>query len=239
MTARRRACPFPPGYTLRGEKHARLGRGRERSSRSRRSSCRRRSRRAPRCWSRSPIAASATPTCTSGKAITTSAAARGCRSKDRGVTLPLAMGHEIVGRVVKLGPDAKGRESRRSAHRLSLARLRHSARSAWPRRTTCASSRAQPRRLPEGGYGTHVIAPHPRHLVDPGKLDPAVAATYACSGITVYSAIKKAMPLPPDEPIVVVGAGGLGMNAIAVLKALKHQQHRRRSMSARRSATRR
>ena len=28
--------------------------------------------------------------------------------KDRGVTLPLAMGHEIVGRVVKLGPDAKG-----------------------------------------------------------------------------------------------------------------------------------
>ena len=27
---------------------------------------------------------------------------------DRGVTLPLAMGHEIVGRVVKLGPDAKG-----------------------------------------------------------------------------------------------------------------------------------
>jgi alcohol dehydrogenase/propanol-preferring alcohol dehydrogenase len=30
-----------------------------------------------------------------------------------------------------------------------------------------------------GGYGTHVVAPHPRHLVDPGALDPAVAATYA------------------------------------------------------------
>src|SRR5262249_10932785 len=27
---------------------------------------------------------------------------------DRGVVLPLAMGHEVVGRVVKLGPDAKG-----------------------------------------------------------------------------------------------------------------------------------
>ena len=74
-----------------------------------------------------------------------------------------------------------------------------------------------------GGYGTHVIAPHPRHLIDPGTVDPAVAATYACSGITVYSAIKKVMPLPPDAPIVVVGAGGLGMNAIAVLKALKHR----------------
>src|SRR6202044_2640943 len=27
---------------------------------------------------------------------------------DRGVVLPLAMGHEIIGRVVKLGPDARG-----------------------------------------------------------------------------------------------------------------------------------
>jgi len=74
-----------------------------------------------------------------------------------------------------------------------------------------------------GGYGSHVVAPHPRHLVDPGTLDPAVAATYACSGITVYSAIKKAMPLPSNEAIVLVGAGGLGLNAVAVLKALKHQ----------------
>jgi alcohol dehydrogenase/propanol-preferring alcohol dehydrogenase len=73
-----------------------------------------------------------------------------------------------------------------------------------------------------GGYGTHVLAPHPRHLVDPGTLDPAVAATYACSGITVYSAIKKVMPMASDEPIVVVGAGGLGLNAIVVLKALGH-----------------
>jgi alcohol dehydrogenase, propanol-preferring len=28
--------------------------------------------------------------------------------KDRGLVLPLAMGHEIVGRVAKLGPDATG-----------------------------------------------------------------------------------------------------------------------------------
>ena len=74
-----------------------------------------------------------------------------------------------------------------------------------------------------GGYATHVVAPHPRHLVDPGKLDPAIAATYACSGITVYSAIKKVMPLPPDEPVVLVGAGGLGLQAIAVLKAMGHR----------------
>ena len=74
-----------------------------------------------------------------------------------------------------------------------------------------------------GGYGTHVVAPHPRHLIDPGNIDPAVAATYACSGITVYSAIKKVMPIKPTEPIVLIGAGGLGLNAIKLLKALGHQ----------------
>jgi len=68
-----------------------------------------------------------------------------------------------------------------------------------------------------------VVAPHPRHLVDPGTLDPALAATYACSGITVYSAIRKVMPLPPDEPVVLVGAGGLGLSAVAVLRALGHR----------------
>ncbi len=141
--------------------------------------------------------------------------------KDRGVTLPLAMGHEIVGRVVKLGPQASGVKP--GDRRIVFP---------WIGCGTCARCLAEednmcltPRSIgvyQHGGYATHVLAPHPRHLVDPGTLDPAVAATYACSGITVYSAIRKVMPLPPDEAIVVVGAGGLGLNAIAVLKALGH-----------------
>lgn len=142
--------------------------------------------------------------------------------KDRGVPLPLAMGHEIVGRVAKLGPDATG---------VKVGDLRivypwlgcgHCEKCLAEEDNMCLT----PRSLgvyANGGYGTHVIAPHPRHLIDPGKVDPAVAATYACSGITVYSAIKKAMPMSPDEPIVLVGAGGLGLNAIAILKAMGHR----------------
>lgn len=143
--------------------------------------------------------------------------------KDRGVALPLAMGHEIVGRVAKLGPDAKG---------VKVGDLRIVF--PWLGCGTCETCLNEEDNMctvaarslgvyQNGGYGTHVIAPHPRHLVDPGTLDPAVAATYACSGITVYSAIKKAMPIPPTEAIVLVGAGGLGLNAVAVLKAMKHQ----------------
>ncbi len=143
--------------------------------------------------------------------------------KDRGVVLPLAMGHEIVGRVTKLGPDATG---------VKVGDLRIVF--PWLGCGTCETCLAEEDNMcvkaarslgvfQNGGYGTHVVAPHSRHLVDPGTLDPAVAATYACSGITVYSAIKKIMPIAAHEPVVLVGAGGLGLNAIAVLRALKHQ----------------
>ncbi|MGI4798410.1 MAG: alcohol dehydrogenase [Janthinobacterium lividum] len=142
--------------------------------------------------------------------------------KDRGVVLPLAMGHEIVGRVVKLGPDASG---------VAVGDIRIVY--PWLGCGTCDRCLAEEDNMclvsralgvfQNGGYATHVLAPASRHLVDPGTLDPALAATYACSGITVYSAINKVMPMAPDKPIVVVGAGGLGLAAIAVLKALGHQ----------------
>ena len=142
--------------------------------------------------------------------------------KDRGVVLPLAMGHEIVGRVLQLGPDATGVDigSRKIVY-------------PWVGCGVCAACLADednmcltPKSLgvfQNGGYATHVLAPHPRHLVDPGTLDPALAATYACSGITVFSAVRKVMPMPPDEPLLLVGAGGLGLSALALLRALGHR----------------
>ena len=101
--------------------------------------------------------------------------------KDRGVVLPLAMGHEIVGRVVKLGPEAEG---------VAVGDLRivfpwlgcgHCDRCLAEEDNMCLVSRALGV-FQNGGYATHVVAPHARHLVDPGTLDPALAATYACSG---------------------------------------------------------
>jgi len=62
--------------------------------------------------------------------------------------------------------------------------------------------------------------PHPRHLFDIGKLTPAQAAPLACSGVTTYSALKKVGPVLKDEPVVIIGAGGLGLMAIALHKAM-------------------
>jgi propanol-preferring alcohol dehydrogenase len=142
--------------------------------------------------------------------------------KDRGLVLPIAMGHEIVGRVVKLGPEATGVKVGDLRIVYPWVGCGHCAACLNDEDNMCLA----PRSLgvyQNGGYATHVVAPHPRHLIDPGTLDPTVAATYACSGITVFSAIKKVMPIAPDEAIVLVGAGGLGLNAIAILQAMRHR----------------
>jgi len=146
------------------------------------------------------------------------------RLAERGVTLPMAMGHEIVGRVVKWGPEAEGQGLAVGQTRIVFP---------WVGCGVCARCLAEDDNMcvqgkalgvfQNGGYATHVLAPEPRHLVDPGDIDHALAATYACSGITVFSAINKVMPMPPDQPIVLVGAGGLGLQAIAVLKAMGHR----------------
>lgn len=146
------------------------------------------------------------------------------RLTDRGVVLPLAMGHEIVGRVVKLGPEAAGQGSKVGDLRVVYP---------WVGCGRCAVCQKDeenmclsPRSLgvyQNGGYATHVLATHVKHLIDIEGVDPALAATYACSGVTVYSAINKLMPLDPKDPVVLVGAGGLGLNAIAILKAMGHQ----------------
>lgn len=140
---------------------------------------------------------------------------------ERGVVLPRAPGHEIVGRVAKLGPAATG---------VGVGDLRIVF--PWLGCGTCTLCRngddnmcMTPNAigvLQDGGFGDQVVVPHARFLVDPGDVDPAWAATLACSGITVYSAIRKVLPLEPAEPIVLFGAGGLGLAAISMLQALGH-----------------
>jgi propanol-preferring alcohol dehydrogenase len=142
---------------------------------------------------------------------------------DRGVKLPCAPGHEIVGRVVALGPDAEG-------VRIGDQRIVY----PWigcGKCELCLSDREnlcyKPNSLGvirDGGFGTHVIVPNSTYLVEFGDLDPALASTFACSGTTVHSAIQKLMPLEREKPILLVGAGGLGLAAISVLRALGHRK---------------
>jgi propanol-preferring alcohol dehydrogenase len=141
---------------------------------------------------------------------------------DRGVVLPRAIGHEILGTVAALGPDAEGVAvgDRRIVY--PWIGCGHCRRCEAGEDNLCAKQRSLGV-MQDGGFASHVVVPHSRYLVDHGNVDPAVAATFGCSGITTLSAIRKVMPLAPDDPVVLVGAGGLGLSAIAMLRALGHQ----------------
>ena len=142
---------------------------------------------------------------------------------DRGVTLPRAPGHEVVGRVVRIGPDV--RDVKVGDHRIVFPWLGcgHCSVCNAGQDNLCNQPFAIGVRQ-DGGYGNEVKVPHPRFLVDFGEVDPAFAATLACSGITVYSAIRKLAPMSPEEPVVLFGAGGLGLAAIGMLQAMGHRR---------------
>ena len=141
---------------------------------------------------------------------------------ERGVELPRAPGHEVVGRVAGLGPDASG---------AAIGDLRVVY--PWLGCGTCADCTNERDNMclmgraigivRHGGFASHVVVPHARYLMDPGEVDPALAATYACSGITCYSAVSKIMPLEADKPVLVIGAGGVGLLMIAMLRAFGHR----------------
>ncbi|NIO12153.1 MAG: zinc-binding dehydrogenase [Deltaproteobacteria bacterium] len=61
-------------------------------------------------------------------------------------------------------------------------------------------------------------------MIDTAGIDPAWAATLSCSGLATYSAAAKLIPIPSDEWVAVIGAGGLGLMAIAMLRAFGHER---------------
>lgn len=139
---------------------------------------------------------------------------------DRGVTLPLTMGHESVGQVVATGPKVRG-------VKVGAKRLIY----PWVGCGTCAVCKRKEEQLctsprflgvyRPGGYADHILVPHPRYLVDFGKIPPEQAAPLACSGLTAYGALKKLGDLVKREPVVIIGAGGLGLVCVSILKAMK------------------
>jgi alcohol dehydrogenase/propanol-preferring alcohol dehydrogenase len=64
-----------------------------------------------------------------------------------------------------------------------------------------------------------MTVPNAKYLINLKGLDPVTAAPYACSGVTTYSALKKVESVL-HHPIVIFGAGGLGLMALSLLKAM-------------------
>jgi len=137
----------------------------------------------------------------------------------RTVQPPRTLGHEIAGTVVAMGPQAQGVQlgDRRVAY-------------PWIGCGTCSLCTAGQEHLcssplalgvaRDGGFASHVVLPHARYLVDPGELDDGQACTYACAGLTAYSALRKLGPLGEGAPLLVIGAGGVGLSGIRLAQAV-------------------
>ncbi len=137
----------------------------------------------------------------------------------QGRDLPHTLGHEIAGQVVAAGPEAAGvaEGDRRVVY--PWLGCGDCPRCAAGDEHLCAAG--QPVGVGRaGGFADHVLLPHPRCLFEYAPLGEAVAATYACSGLTAYGALRKAAAGAASGERLIVGLGGVGMAAVGLASAV-------------------
>ena len=137
----------------------------------------------------------------------------------KGRTLPLTLGHEIAGVAAACGSEAVGVDL--GARYVAYPWI------GCGGCDTCGSGHehlcAQPRALGvtrAGGFGDHVLVPHPRYLFAVGDLPVTLACTYACSGLTALGAVRKVRARVDGRPLVIIGLGGVGFAALRLAQAL-------------------
>jgi D-arabinose 1-dehydrogenase-like Zn-dependent alcohol dehydrogenase len=148
---------------------------------------------------------------------------RAIRYADIGIKLPFTMGHEIVGTVAALGPAAVGPAVGSPVVVYPWMGCGTCDVCLEGRDIDCERNISLGTRR-NGGFADYTLVPHGRYLLDYGAIDPNIAATCACSGLTGYSALKKLPPLAANDKLLLIGAGGLGLAATRLAKLLTPAQ---------------
>jgi D-arabinose 1-dehydrogenase-like Zn-dependent alcohol dehydrogenase len=140
-----------------------------------------------------------------------------------GRELPFTPGHEICGTIEAHGPSVMGIANGSRLYAVY----------PWIGCGSCARCQRGDEHLcdltrhlgihRQGGFATHVLVPHPRYLIDVDGIDPAIAGSYMCSGLTAYSALRKAMAAAGDGPLLIMGLGGVGFMALELARSLTHR----------------
>ena len=141
------------------------------------------------------------------------------KTTERGVNYPLTPGHEIAGIVDNLGEQVEG-----------FSKYEKVIVYPWIGEGLCPACRIgeenlcdKPRSLgvyTDGGYAEYVLVPNYKYLVKIGDdMNIDTSAPLSCAGLTAYGAVKNAN-LKPDDNVVIVGTGGLGLMAIQLAKAV-------------------
>lgn len=138
----------------------------------------------------------------------------------KAITKPrLVLGHEVVGRVVKLGAGTAGREI---GDRVGVPWQYSTCGACEPcreglenlcRKTVITGL------MVDGGYAEYMVAKADHALPVPASLSAEQAAPLFCAGLTVYRAVKNAQ-VASGQRVGIFGVGGLGHLAVQLVKAL-------------------
>lgn len=137
------------------------------------------------------------------------------------IDMPAVLGHEIEGEVAELG---EGVSAPALGTRVAVY--------PWLGCNACATCAAGdqhlcialPRRAlgvaQWGGMAEYVHVPFADALIPIGDLAPGLGALAMCSGLTAFSALKKIGAQPAEQPVLLLGMGGVGLMALALTKSV-------------------
>jgi len=144
-----------------------------------------------------------------------------------GGTLPAVYGHEAAGRVSRLGPGVTGFDLGDPVVVTLIRACGQCPSCAAGRPTGCETppdDGASPLHTASGGplhqamacgaFAERVVVHHSQIVKIPEGIDMAAASLLACGVITGVGAVVNAAHLRAGEDVVVIGAGGVGLNAI-------------------------
>ena len=150
------------------------------------------------------------------------------RSDWQGTVYPNVPGHEIVGRVLEVGPEVRQYKPGDAVavgcmvDSCQTCDQCHAGEEQYCRDGLTGTYNAPDRITGEntlGGYSKHIVVREEFVLNLPDNLDMARAAPLLCAGITTYSPLRS-WGVGPGSNVAVVGMGGLGHMAIKLAVGL-------------------
>ncbi|HJP19965.1 MAG TPA: alcohol dehydrogenase [Alphaproteobacteria bacterium] len=138
---------------------------------------------------------------------------------ERGLSLPFTMGHEVVGEVAALGPDASGVSPGDRRIVFPWIGCGQCAVCQRGEELLCLTPRTVGVRV-HGGFAEYCLVPDAKYLVALDDVSETYAATCACSGVTAISALKKVGRLADGESLLLIGAGGVGLAALGMARSV-------------------
>lgn len=143
---------------------------------------------------------------------------------------PLCVGHEIVGKAVKVGKNVKHQgiklgdvvgvgaqaDACMECEHCKMGEENHCSAGGM---VGTYNAKHKDGSLQQGGYASHARVPGRFCFKIPKEIDPAMAAPMMCGGVTVYTPLVE-NGCGPGKKVAIIGTGGLGHFGVLFAKAL-------------------